>query len=195
LKRDPIDPQYLEELKEASNSLKNGGVLLYPADSIWGLGCDAKNHNAIEKIFRIKDRPGQKSLITLVSDYRQLQQCVAEIPSAAEDILEFSNEPITIIYPSANSQYQHLTAEDGSIAVRMITKGYPYDLMQKSNCILTSTSVNKSGEPSPSSFDEISEEMVQSVDFVANPHFQGILSGRPSKIIKLKMDGTVKIIR
>ena len=146
MKKEKIDSIFIEEAKLCANEVKNGKVLLYPAETLWGLGCNALDIDAIKRIFEIKKRPNDKSLITLVSSWRMLQNVVSEIPQIAEDVLELSNEPITIIYPKANSAYKHLSSENGNIAVRLIESGFVSEIIERARTPLVSTSANLSGE-------------------------------------------------
>lgn len=195
MKRETIDPALLEEVKRCSEFVKQGKSLLYPADSIWGLGCDAGNKEAIEEIKVIKSRPEEKSFITLVSSYRMLQKVVKSIPSAAEDLIEVSDKAITIVYPSSTESYRHLTSEKGEIAVRMINSGFAHMLMERSGRPLISTSANLSGQKTGMDLTEIDEEIKSKVDCIVKDDFDFELTGSPSSVIRIGEKGEIEILR
>jgi L-threonylcarbamoyladenylate synthase len=172
----------------------NGGVILYPTDTIWGICGDATNTKVIDKIFKIKERDPNKSLLILVDTYKMLQNYVTEIPHEIWDILEKSIEPTTIIYPNPKNLPEELLAKDGSIAIRVVSKGFAKDLIKATGKPLISTSANLSGEPNPGSFDEINPLILQRVDYVVNLH-RKTTSAKPSKIIKWSAEKGVEIIR
>ena len=195
MRRETIDNSLIKEAGNCAAKVKSGGIILYPADTLWGLGCDATNEGAIEKIFIIKQRSGNKSLITLVSSWRMLQNVVAEIPVMAEDILELSNEPLTIIYPKANNSYQHLTSKDGKIAVRLIESGFAAELINRLRTPLISTSANLSGKTTNGRFEDVPKEILDVVDCIANPILPYKMTGQPSKMMKIEVDGRIEILR
>ena len=195
MRRETVDPALLEEAKRCASELSNGGTILYPAETLWGLGCIASDKDSVNKVKQIKKRPDNKSLITLVSSYRMLQNVVAQIPPMADDILENSQGGITIIYPEANPAFQHLTSEDGKIGVRLVEKGFANLLMEKLRQPLVSTSANFSGEKSAFSFNDINNEIVEQVDCIANPDLPYEMTGTASKVILVEMDGRIKILR
>ena len=195
MKKEKIDSIFIEEAKLCANEIKNGKVLLYPAETLWGLGCNALDIDAVKRIFTIKNRPNDKSLITLVSSWRMLQNVVSEIPQIAEEILELSNEPITIIYPKANSAYKHLSSENGNIAVRLIETGFVSDIIEKTRTPLVSTSANLSGERNSGLFNDIPQELIEDTDYVANPDLPYEMTGKASKMIKIELDGRIEILR
>ena len=173
--------------------LNNGGVILYPSDTIPGIGCDATNEIAINKIFEIKNRPEQKSLILLVSSEAMLQRYVEEVPDVAWDLIDYADKPTTIIYPKGKNLPQVCFAPDGSVAIRIVKNGYLNKLIQKLGKPLVSTSANLSGEPSPLKMEEISKSLVEKVDFIVNLPFES--RSKASAIIKLEVNGVFKIIR
>ena len=195
MRKERIDSIFIDEAKLCANEVKNGKVLLYPAETLWGLGCNALNLDAIKRIFEIKKRPNDKSLITLVSSWRMLQNVVSEIPKIAEDILELSNEPITLIYPKANSAYKHLSSENGNIAVRLIESGFVSEIIERARTPLISTSANLSGEKNSGQFNDIPQELIDELDYVANPDLPFEMTGKASKVIKVEMDGRIEILR
>ncbi len=193
-------------INEAVETLRAGGVILYPTDTIWGIGCDACNMEAVEKVFRIKRRSGAKSLVLLASDLDMVAKYVKEIPSIAIDLVEVNDAPMTIIYPQGQYLAPNVLAEDGSVGIRIPfveegqtpeTSGASFcrELVRRLRRPLVSTSANVSGEPSPSSFAEISEEIRSKVDYTVPKCFDRDSAGRASQIIKLGLRGEVEIIR
>ncbi len=174
--------------------VKKGGTILYPTDTIWGIGGDATNPAVIEKIYQIKERDPHKSLLILVDSYKMLQNYVEEIPLEIWEILEKSIEPTTIIYPNPKNLPAELLADDGSIAIRVIKKGFAKDLIKATGKPLISTSANLSGEASPKDFNEINPVILQRVDYVVNLHRQNT-SRKASKIIKWSPEKGIEIIR
>ncbi len=184
----------MQTLTEAVNTLKQGGIILYPTDTVWGIGCDASNPEAVEKIFQLKKRADSQALICLVADDRMLKKYIKKIPDVAYDILDISEEPITIIYDEPQNLAKNLIASDNTIAIRIPNDDFCFQLLRRFNGAIVSTSANMSGSPTPKSFKEISSEILKGVDYVVNLHHEKI-STKPSSIIKLSNDGKVKIIR
>ena len=183
-----------QEIKNCLEHLKNGGLILYPTDTVWGIGCDASNAAAVQKIFDLKQRADSKALICLVADDRMLQRYVKEIPEPALDIVLLSETPTTIIYDEPKNVAENLIAPDNSIAIRIPDDEFCYQLLRKMNGAIVSTSANISGRPTPKSFSEINQEILKGVDYVVNLHREK-KSTKPSSIIKLTNSGLVKIIR
>lgn len=183
-----------EEIKKALEALKNGGLILYPTDTVWGIGCDASNPEAVDKIFKLKQRDDAKALICLVADDRMLKKYVKKAPEVALDIIDVSDDPITIIYDEPQNLAQNLVAKDNTIAIRVPNDDFCFQLLRKFNGAIVSTSANISGQPTPKSYKEISPEVLKGVDYVVNLHHEKICA-KPSSIIKLSNDGIVKIIR
>ena len=183
-----------QEINQALNTLKKGGLILYPTDTVWGIGCDATNAEAIERVFELKQRPDAKALICLVSDFKMLNQYVADIPEVAYDILKYASKPTTIIYDKPIRVAQNLLADDESLAVRVSRHDFSKSLIRKFKRPIVSTSANLSGQTTPKSFQEIDPAILAGVDYVVNLE-RNKKNGPPSAIIKLKTDGTVKIIR
>lgn len=181
----------MEKLLE---TLKSGGTILYPTDTIWGIGCDATNVQAIQKIFDIKKRDENKSFIILVETVKRLQDLV-DVPEVAWDIIDLSEKPVTIIYEKAEGLPKELLAEDGSIGIRLIKDDFCKRLITKMNRPLVSTSANFSGEKSPMKFSDISAEIKNAVDFVVDDPEDKISQFSGSSIIKVWKDGRIKIIR
>ena len=182
------------EINNALQILKHGGLIIYPTDTVWGIGCDANNPKAVKKIYELKQRADSKALICLVADDRMLKKYVKTIPSVAFDILDVANNPITIIYDDAQNLADNLIAEDGTIAIRIPDDDFCFQLLRKFNGAIVSTSANISGQPTPKSFKEIAPEVLKGVDYVVNLHREKICS-KPSSIIKLSNNGVVKVIR
>ena len=186
----------LEEiLAEALKTLRDGGTILYPTDTVWGLGCDATNPEAVAKIFEIKQRSDSKSLVLLASDLDMVAKDVKEIPSIAVDLVEVNDAPMTIIYPGAQYLAPNVVAEDGSVGIRIPQNEFCVQLVRKLRRPLVSTSANISGEETPSCFAEISDEIVSAVDYVVPAYLEKDSTGRASQIIKLGLRGEVEIIR
>ena len=181
----------MEKLLE---TLKSGGTILYPTDTIWGIGCDATNVQAIQKIFDIKKRDENKSFIILVETVKRLQDLV-DVPEVAWDIIDLSEKPVTIIYEKAEGLPKELLAEDGSIGIRLIKDDFCKRLITKMNRPLVSTSANFSGDKSPMKFSDISAEIKNAVDFVVDDPEDKISEFSGSSIIKVWKDGRIKIIR
>jgi L-threonylcarbamoyladenylate synthase len=183
-----------KEINSALQVLKAGGIILYPTDTVWAIGCDASNSEAIDKIFALKKRNKNKPLTCLVSDNRMLKKYVKNVPATALNIIEVVDKPTTIIYDEAQNLPSNLIAKDGTVALRIPEDDFCYWLSRKLNGAIVSTSANISHEPTPKSFKEISAEVLKGVDYVVNLHNEKICS-KPSSIIQLKNNGTVKIIR
>ena len=182
------------EVHEAFEVIKNGGIILYPTDTVWGIGCDATNEEAIKKIFALKQREESKSMIVLVNGERMMHQVFNEIPEVAWQILDYSEKPTTLILDKPKNVAKNIIAEDNTLAVRMVTEPFCYKLMERMKKPGVSTSANISGMPTPQSFKEISPEILKGVDYVVNLHHDKICKN-PSTIIKLGLDSQVKIIR
>ncbi|MCC8089633.1 MAG: threonylcarbamoyl-AMP synthase [Rikenellaceae bacterium] len=184
-----------KQLFEALDILKKGGIILYPTDTVWGLGCDATNASAVEKIFRIKERADSKSMIILLDHADNVSRYVKKVPSVAWELLEVADKPLTLILPDAVGLAENLVAEDGTIAVRLVGNAFCRKLIRKLNRPLVSTSANISGQPAPLDFKSIPEEIINAVDLVVDPKFEENATGRPSSIISVGMGGEIKIIR
>ncbi|MDO4764107.1 MAG: L-threonylcarbamoyladenylate synthase [Flavobacteriaceae bacterium] len=174
--------------------LKSGGLILYPTDTIWGLGCDATNPEAINKIFQLKNREKGKSLIILVESEKRLQELV-EVPAMAWEIIDLSEKPVTIIYDNPKNLPQELLAEDGSIGIRLVKDNFCKKLISKLNRPLVSTSANFSGEKSPMKFSEISTKLIRQVDGVAEESRERVSQWEGSSIIRVWTDNRIKVLR
>jgi L-threonylcarbamoyladenylate synthase len=187
--------EYDEDLKSALNTLREGGVILYPTDTIWGLGCDATNQDAVEKIFEIKKRRDTKSLIILVNGTGMLERYVKNIPPVAAEILDVSDKPITIIYPEGRNLAPGICSEDGSVGIRVSNDDFCGELIARFRKPIVSTSANISDSPSPSVFSEIGEDIKRSADYIVKYRQSDNIKNTPSSIIKVEDNGVIKIIR
>ena len=190
-----IDENIQEDLKKAVECLKKGGIILYPTDTIWGIGCDATNSDAIKKIFEIKKRSDSKSMLVLVNNEAALERLVDEIPDVNWELLETAVNPITIIYDDAHGVAPELLADDGSLGIRITKESFSNELCRRLGKPLVSTSANISGEKSPGVFSEISDEIKKNVDYIVNFRQKDTVNKTPSNIIKLGKGGIFKIIR
>lgn len=193
-------------LSEALEVLRKGGTILYPTDTVWGLGCDATNPKAVARIYEIKQRSDSKSLVLLASDLDMVAKYVKEVPSIAVDLVEVNDAPMTIIYPgaiagepeSAGDRWHlahNTVAEDGSVGIRIPMMQWCKDLVFKLGRPLVSTSANISGEPTPKRFSEIPQEIKDAVDFVVPPSVDKESTGKASQILKVGLRGEIEIIR
>jgi L-threonylcarbamoyladenylate synthase len=183
------------DLKKALEVLKAGGIILYPTDTIWGIGCDASNEKAVERIYRIKKREDSKSMLVLMENPALLERYVDDVPEVAWDLVEISSTPLTVIYPKAKNMAANLIAEDGSIGIRFTKEEFTMKLLQQFRRPIVSTSANISGEKSPAFFGEISEEIKSQVDYVVEYRQDDKTPAQPSSIIKLGPGGQIDIIR
>jgi len=184
-----------EDIKKALEVLKAGGVILYPTDTIWGIGCDATDAEAVQRIYKIKKREDSKSMLVLMENPALLDRYVDDVPEVAWDLVEISTTPLTVIYPGAKNLAKNLIAEDGSIGIRFTKETFTSQLLQRFRRPLVSTSANISGEKSPAFFDEISEEIKNSVDYIVQYRQDDQTAAKPSSIIKLGLGGRIDIIR
>lgn len=185
----------LAEIDEAVEILKQGGIILYPTDTVWGLGCDATNSEAVEKIYALKKRSDSKSLITLVSDADMIGKYVKVIPEIAVNLIEVNDKPMTIIYPGAMGLAGNVIAEDGSVGIRIPQHDFCRQLIRRFRKPIVSTSANISGESAPSFYEDIPIEIIEAADWVADPVLQEGSTGEPSQIIKVGLGGEIQIIR
>lgn len=182
-------------IEEALKVLREGGVILYPTDTVWGIGCDATNQEAVERVFAIKRRSEAKSLVLLACDLDMVARHVRRIPSIAIDLVEVNDAPMTIIYPGAQGIAPGAVAEDGSVGIRIPMHDFCRQLVSRLRRPLVSTSANVSGEQTPLRFKDISGEIKAAVDYVVSPKLEAGATGKASQIIKLGLDGEVSIIR
>lgn len=185
----------LEDLSEAVTTLKRGGLILYPTDTIWGIGCDATNAEAVSRIFALKQRDDAKALLSIVSSDGMLAQVARTIPDIAYDMMDTATKPLTIIYPNAVGLAPNLLAEDGSAGIRVVGDLFCKKMCERLGGPIVSTSANISGEPSPAAFADISNEVRNGVDYVVRYRQEEQTKHVASNIIKLGLRGEVKVIR
>lgn len=185
---------FLHELNNCINTLKNGGLILYPTDTVWAIGCDTTNEEAVKKVYQLKKREDSKALICLVANQAMLERHVEEVPDVAYDIIDLANKPTTIVFDKPKGLAKNLLATDNTIAMRVASDKFCQYLIHKFGKPIVSTSANVSGNLSPKKFSVIANEILAGVDYVVNLHREKENSSL-SSIIKLSNDGTVKVIR
>ena len=181
-----------EDIKQACEVMERGGVILYPTDTIWGIGCDATNAEAVKRVYEIKQRADSKALIVLTDSEPKVEYYVSEVPETAWQLLDVAVKPLTIIYPGARNLAHNLLAEDGSIAIRITHETFSQELCRRFKKAIVSTSANISGQPSPH---KISDEIKNAVDYIVEARRDEAKESVPSSIIKIEADGSIKIIR
>jgi L-threonylcarbamoyladenylate synthase len=182
------------EIQKAFEVIQQGGIILYPTDTVWGIGCDAANAEAVQKIYDLKKREESKSMIVLMNGEKMIYNVFKDIPEVAWQILDLSEKPTTLILDKPRNVAPNIIADDQSLAVRIVKEPFCYKLMERMKRPLVSTSANITGQPTPKSFKEISPEIIKGVDYVVNLHREKICD-KPSTIIKLTLDSKVQIIR
>ncbi len=185
----------IEDIRKAISILQAGGVILYPTDTIWGLGCDATNEAAVKRLFEIKKRIDTKAVLVLLDNPGKLEQYIDTVPDIAWELIECTDKPLTIIYPEAKNLASNLLGEDRSIGIRITTEAFSKTLCKEFKRPIVSTSANISGEKSPQHFGEISREIIDSVDFVVNYRQNETTTANPSSIIRVKKGNVIEIIR
>ena len=175
--------------------MREGGVILYPTDTIWGIGCDATNEDAVRRVYEIKQRQDSKAMLVLVDSSVKVDFYVQDVPEVAWDLIDLADKPLTIIYSGARNLAANLLAEDGSVGIRVTNEDFSKRLCQQFRKAVVSTSANISGQPSPRNFSEISEEVKSAVDYIVGYRQEEMSNPRPSSIIKLDKGGVIKIIR
>lgn len=183
------------DIQKAIEVLRAGGIILYPTDTIWGIGCDATNPEAVKRVFEIKRREDSKALICLVDSAGRLQRYVRNVPDVAWDIVDLATKPTTLILSGANGLAPNLLAEDGSVGLRVTSEVFSHTLCYRFQKAIVSTSANISGEPSPQTFADINPEIIEAVDYVCLSRQRDTSIHEPSSIIKLGPSGEVTIIR
>ncbi len=183
-----------EEIHKCIEVLKSGGIILYPTDTVWGIGCDATNETAVQKIYDLKKRTDSKSLIVITANDRMLNYHVNDVPELAWDIIDISNKPTTIIYQAGKNLANNVMAKDKSIAIRMVKEGFAHQMTFNFRKPIVSTSANVSGFPTPMSFNEISDEIKNGVDYIVNESFDAG-NKKPSSLIKLGLNGEIQVLR
>jgi L-threonylcarbamoyladenylate synthase len=184
-----------DDINKALEVLKTGGIILYPTDTIWGLGCDATNEAAVERIFKLKGRDAGKSLIVLLDTENKLESYVSDVPAIAYDLIEYAENPLTIIYSGAKNLAKNVIHEDGSLGIRVAKHQFCEQLIQRFRKPIVSTSANISGQPSPKNFSEISQDVINGVDYVVEFEQDDITERKASTIMKLEPDGRFAFIR
>ena len=190
----PLTKAWQEDIRRAVEVMRAGGIILYPTDTIWGIGCDATNEEAVKKIYALKEREDSKALICLVHNDARVQYYVRNVPNVAWDIIDCALRPTTIVYDEARNLAPNLIAEDGSIAIRITNEPFSKALCERMKHAIVSTSANISGMPSPTCFDEIDFELRNAVDYVCTSR-RNERNPQSSSIIKIGKGGEVKIIR
>ena len=185
----------VEDIKAALEVLQKGGVILYPTDTIWGIGCDACNEDAVKKVYAIKKRIDSKSMLVLMENASLIDRYVIEVPDIAFDLIELTDKPLTIIFDGARSLAKNLIADDGSVGIRITTEKFSSELIRRFKRPIVSTSANLSGKPSPACFNEIDQEIIDAVDYVVKFRQDDTQKAIPSSIMKLGRGGEIKIIR
>ncbi|MBC7743631.1 MAG: threonylcarbamoyl-AMP synthase [Flavobacterium sp.] len=184
-----------EEIEKAIVVLQNGGIILYPTDTIWGIGCDACDPVAVDKIYKLKGRDENKSMIILLDSENKLSSYARDVPDIAYDLIEFAENPLTIIYSGAKNLASNLIAKDGTIGIRITKDDFSKQLIQRFKKPLVSTSANISNQPSPANFNEINKEIIQGVDLVVNWKQDDLSKNKSSAIMKLETDGRFEFLR
>lgn len=184
-----------DEINKALAVLKDGGIILYPTDTIWGLGCDATNEAAVARINALKGRAAEKSLIVLLDTDNKLQSYVSEIPDVAYQLIEYAENPLTIVFSGAKNLAKGVINADGTVGIRIVRHDFCEQLLQRFRKPIVSTSANISGQPSPQFFDQISEEIRNAVDLIVDVDQEDRTVKRPSTIIKLGPSGQFEFIR
>lgn len=190
-----LSPESKEDIRRAIEVMNKGGIILYPTDTIWGLGCDATNADAVRRIYDIKQRTDAKALISLVDSETKVQFYVKEVPEVAWDVMELSERPMTVVFDGGRNLAPNLLAEDGSVAIRITKEAFSKELCMRMKRAIVSTSANISGQPAPSCFSEISEEIKAAVDYICTSRQDEPPTQTASSIIKLGVGGEVTIIR
>lgn len=184
-----------EDIRKACEVLQKGGVILYPTDTVWGIGCDATNEEAVKRVYAIKQRVDSKAMLVLVDSDVKVDYYVQDVPEVAWDLIEYATKPLTIIYDGARNLAPNLLAEDGSVGIRVTSEEFSKQLCFRFRKAIVSTSANISGQPSPACFSEIQDEIKESVDYIVGYRQDEPAGAKPSSILKLGKGGVVKIIR
>ena len=184
-----------QSVKETVDYLKKGKTILYPTDTIWGIGCDATNYQAVEKVFRIKKRKEHKSLIILVDTHDKIELYVEKVPEITKDLVESMDTPLTIIFPKARNLAKNVLGKDGSIAIRVTRDDFCRTVITAFGKPIVSTSANVSGDINPVMFGKINREIIDNVDYIVTCHKDKLMKTKASRRIKLEENGEFNIIR
>jgi L-threonylcarbamoyladenylate synthase len=190
-----MNKEIAEEVKRACEVMNKGGVILYPTDTVWGIGCDATNPEAVRKVYDIKHRADSKAMLVLVDSSVKVDFYVSDVPDVAWDLIDLATRPLTIIYDGARNLAPNLLSADGSVGIRVTSEPFSHRLCQQFRKAIVSTSANISGAPGARFYDEISEEIKSAVDYIVDYRRDDVTPAQPSSIIKLGHGGTVKVIR
>jgi L-threonylcarbamoyladenylate synthase len=190
-----MNKEIAEEVKRACEVMNKGGVILYPTDTVWGIGCDATNPEAVRKVYDIKHRADSKAMLVLVDSSVKVDFYVSDVPDVAWDLIDLATRPLTIIYDGARNLAPNLLSADGSVGIRVTSEPFSHRLCQQFRKAIVSTSANISGAPGARFYDEISEEIKSAVDYIVDYRRDDVTPSQPSSIIKLGHGGTVKVIR
>lgn len=190
-----MNQEMIEDIKKACQIMSEGGIILYPTDTIWGIGCDATNEEAVRRVYEIKQRSDSKALLVLVDTSVKVDFYVQDVPDVAWDLIDMAEKPLTIIYSGARNLAPNLLAEDGSVGIRVTNEVFSNRLCQQFRKAIVSTSANISGQPSPATFAEISDELKSKVDYIVGYRQNETGNPKPSSIIKFEKSGVFKIIR
>lgn len=185
----------IDAIQEAVQNLKSGNIILCPTDTIYGISCDATNEEAVQKIIDLKGRDQSKSFIILVNSDRMVNQCFKDIPEVVWDMIDLNDQPLTIVMDDGRYVANNVLNQDGSLGMRYVKSGAIHEILKKHNKPIVSTSPNFSGEPTPMTHEEINPEILASLDYVFPNIVEDEMSGKPSKIIQVKSNGEVKILR
>jgi L-threonylcarbamoyladenylate synthase len=183
------------DLSNCVKILKNDGTMLYPTDTIWGLGCDVASEKAIEKILEIKRIPNARSMIVLVDSVERLKDCVEEIPPIIYDLIEAADKPLTIVYPKAKGVLKNIAAEDGSVGIRIVKHEFCQAIIQALDSPIVSTSANHTGESSPIGLSSVNPEVIKQVDFIVDEKYDHFTETKASRIIKIDENGMFQVLR
>ena len=184
-----------DDIKKACEIMEKGGIILYPTDTIWGIGCDATNEDAVKRVYEIKKRIDSKALIVLVDKPVKVEFYVREVPEIAWDLIDVADKPLTIVYPNARNLATNVLADDGSVGIRITQETFSRKLCERFRKAIVSTSANISGHPAPTNFNEISDEIKQAVDYVVTYRQDDPYQPSPSSVIWIGEGGVIKILR
>ncbi len=190
-----MDEYFNDDLKSCIEVLRKGGLIIYPTDTVWGIGCDATNSDAVKKVYALKQREDSKALITLVDSVAALERVVTDVPEVAYQLIDVAVDPMTVVYDRGVGVAPELLASDGSIGVRVTSEPFSQELCRRFRRPIVSTSINISGEPSPKCFGDISPELLEAVDYVCRTKRDEPWATKPSTVIKLSDGGLIKILR
>ena len=190
-----MNTSFADDIVKAVEVLRSGGIILYPTDTIWGIGCDATNPAAVSRIYEIKQRQDTKSMLILMENPNLLNSYISEVPEIAWELIEVADTPLTIIYPGAKNLAANLLAQDGSVGIRITNEAFTQQLIQRFRKPVVSTSANISGQKAPQNFVEISDEIKKSVDFIVRFRQDDLTRSNTSGIIKLGVGGQIEVIR